>query len=181
MLRLKHCLRRHIESTSRNEFKQRFPYFLGTFPATIGWVSQQTLKTARAVWRWGGKRKESLQLHLQNLNICIEKAIEKCWLAGITLLMTSLPLVRAFTWFSMFVYSCTFALFLLYADRSVNVEPQRELEVEFKFQRCSCKIFFPLPPHHQSNPESPRLVCDKRRLQTCRLAGTRGKPCCGML
>ena len=80
--------------------------------------------------------------------------------------MTSLPLVRAFTWFSMFVYSCTFALFLLYADRSVNVEPQRELEVEFKFQRCSCKIFFPLPPHHQSNPESPRLVCDKRRLQT---------------
>ena len=69
--------------------------------------------------------------------------------------MTSLPLVRAFTWFSMFVYSCTFALFLLYTDRSVNVEPQRELEVEFKFQRCSCKIFFPLPPHHQEQPGEP--------------------------
>ena len=70
--------------------------------------------------------------------------------------MTSLPLVRAFTWFSMFVYSCTFALFLLYTDRSVNVEPQRELQVEFKFQTSSCKIFFPLPPHHQSNPEEPK-------------------------
>ena len=89
--------------------------------------------------------------------------------------MTLLPLVYAFTCFSMFVYSCTFALYLLHADwrksdRSVNVEPQRELEVEFKFQRRSCKISFPLPPRHQSNPESPRLVRDKRRLQTCRLA-----------
>ena len=92
--------------------------------------------------------------------------------------MTLLPLVHAFTCFSMFVYSCTFALFLLHpdwpkSDRSVNVEPQRELEVEFKFQRSSCKISFPLPPHHQSNLESPRLVCDKRRLQTCRLAGNK--------
>ena len=46
LLRLKLCLRRHIESTSRNEFKRRFSYFLATFRATIGSMSQQTLRTA---------------------------------------------------------------------------------------------------------------------------------------
>ena len=46
LLRVKHCLQRHIESTSRNELKRRFSYFLATFRATIGSVSQQTLRTA---------------------------------------------------------------------------------------------------------------------------------------
>ena len=46
LLRLKHCLRRHIERTARNEFKRRFSHFLATFRATIGSVSQQTLRTA---------------------------------------------------------------------------------------------------------------------------------------
>ena len=31
------------------------------------------------------------------------------------------------------------------------------LEVEFKFQRCSCKLSFLLPPHRQSAP--PRRAC----------------------
>ena len=30
----------------------------------------------------------------------------------------------------------------------------RELEVEFKFQRRSCKLFFLFPPRRQSTPES---------------------------
>ena len=34
LLRLKHCLRRHIESTSRNEFKRKVSHFLATFRAT---------------------------------------------------------------------------------------------------------------------------------------------------
>ena len=46
LLRLKHCLWRHIERTSRNEFKRRFSHFLATFRATIGSASQQTLRTA---------------------------------------------------------------------------------------------------------------------------------------
>ena len=44
------------------------------------------------LWRRGGKRRESLQLRLQNLNICIEKDDTKCRLADMTLVMTSLPL-----------------------------------------------------------------------------------------
>ena len=46
LLRLKHCLRSCIKSTSHNEFKQRFTLFLATFRATIGSVSQQILRTA---------------------------------------------------------------------------------------------------------------------------------------
>ena len=45
----------------------------------------------RGWWR-GGKRKESLQLRLWNLNICIEKVDAKCSLAEVTLVMISLPL-----------------------------------------------------------------------------------------
>ena len=39
LLRLKHCLRRHVECTSRNEFERRFSRLLATFRATIGSVS----------------------------------------------------------------------------------------------------------------------------------------------
>ena len=41
-------LRRHIESTSCNEFKRRFLYFLATSHATIGSVSH---KNSRRRWR----------------------------------------------------------------------------------------------------------------------------------
>ena len=46
---------------------------------------------------WGGRRKESLQLRLLIMNICIEKVDVKCWLAEMTLVMI-------FRCFSMFVY-----------------------------------------------------------------------------
>ena len=61
-------------------------------------------KFSRALWWQGGKRKESLQLRLWNLNICIKKIDPKCWLAGMTLVMLSIPLVHAFTCFSLFLY-----------------------------------------------------------------------------
>jgi len=35
-------------------------------------------KLSGALWRRGGKRKDSLQLRLWNLNICIEKVDAKC-------------------------------------------------------------------------------------------------------
>ena len=51
---------------------------------------------ASSLGRSGGKRKESLQLRLWNLNICIEKVNAKCLLAEMTLLVASLPLAFAF-------------------------------------------------------------------------------------
>ena len=59
------------------------------------------------LWRQSGKRKESLQLYLWNLNICIEKVNEKCWLVEVTLVMMSLPLVC--------VFQCLFTLLLVSA------------------------------------------------------------------
>ena len=77
----------------------------------------------RAFWRRGGKRNESLQLRLQNLNIHIEKVDAKCWLAEMTLVMTSLPLARVF---QCFLHSRSFPLRTDWrkSDSSVDVEPQ---------------------------------------------------------
>ena len=55
-----------------------------------------TSKLFRALWWQGGKRKESLQLHLWNLNVYIEKVDVKCWVAEMTLVTTSLPLAHVF-------------------------------------------------------------------------------------
>ena len=44
----------------------------------------------------GAKKKDSLQQRLLNLNIYIEKVDVKCWLAEMTLVMTSLSLARVF-------------------------------------------------------------------------------------
>ena len=62
-----------------------------------------------ALWRRGGKRKESLQLRLRNLNICIEKVDTKCRLADMTLIMTLLPLAL--------VFQCLFTFTLVSAMR----------------------------------------------------------------
>ena len=62
---------------------------------------------SRVLWRQSRKRKESLQLHLWNLNIYIEKVNEKCWLVETTLVMMSLPLVC--------VFQCLFTLPLVSA------------------------------------------------------------------
>ena len=61
LLRLKHYLRRHIERTSRNEFKRRFSSFLATVRATIGSMSQQTLRTAVYSWEFKMATKKTAQ------------------------------------------------------------------------------------------------------------------------
>ena len=88
----------------------------------------------RALWR-GGKKKESLQLRLWNLNICIEKVDAQCWSAEMTLVMTSLPLARVSR-------QCLFTFVLVSASRWLaenwqlsRRETTGKLEVEFKFQR----------------------------------------------
>ena len=89
----------------------------------------------------GKKKESSLQLHLWNLNICIEKVDAKCWLVEMTLVMMSR------------VFQCLFTFTLVSTPLSL-VEiwqlswqgASGELEVEFKFQRHSCNLsFLPLP------------------------------------
>ena len=101
----------------------------------------------------GKKKESSLQLHLWNLNICIEKVDAKCWLVEMTLAMMSLPLAH--------VFQCLFTFTLVSTPLSLAEIWQLswqgasgELEVEFKFQRHSCKLSFLPPPCRQSALES---------------------------
>ena len=80
-------------------------------------------------------------------------SLEVEYLAKMTLIMTSLPLQR--------VFQCLFTLALVSASRWLVEIWQLsrrgatgELEVEFKFQKRSCKLSFSFPPCRQSAPES---------------------------
>ena len=66
---------------------------------TFGGLWKRTFKAAFSL---ACERKESLQLHLWNLNIGINKIYAKFCLAEMTFVMTSLPFG---TCFSMFVYT----------------------------------------------------------------------------
>ena len=100
---------------------------------------------------WAGKRKERLQLRLWNLSIiCIEA---KCWLAEMTLVMTSFPLARVFQ--CLFTFALNSALLWLAEIWQLSRRgATRELEVELKFQKRSCKLSFFFVPRRQSAPES---------------------------
>ena len=120
---------------------------------TISPFNEPVSKLFGELWRRGEKRKESLHLRLCNLNIWIENVEAKCWLAEMTLVMTSLPLAR--------VFQCLFTFALVSASRWLAEIWQLsrkgatgELEVEFKFQRRRRKLSFLFPPHRQSAPES---------------------------
>ena len=80
------------------------------------------------LWRWGGKRKDSLLLCLWNLNICIKKIDANCWLVEMTLVMTSLPLACAFMCFSMFFYIilCSFTLQADWRKSDCSVDGQSQ-------------------------------------------------------
>ena len=86
-----------------------------------------------ALWRQGRKRKESLQLRLWNLNICIEKVDAKSWLA------------------EMIVFSSRWLVEIWQLIQRGAIE---EAELEFKFQRRNCKFSFLFPPRRQSVPKS---------------------------
>ena len=94
-------------------------------------------KLSGVPWRWGGKRKENLLLHLWNLTI--EKVnVECCRLAEMTLVMMSLPLAR----FKLcFFYICTHFRFALIGGNLTGQLTQGATG-EFKFQRHSCKLSF---------------------------------------
>ena len=78
-------------------------------------------------------------------------------------MMTSLPLARAFTCFSMFsLHSRSFPLCADWrkSDSSVDGESQGNWEAEFKFQRrCKLQAFlpFPAPPLERPKEHACRL------------------------
>ena len=131
----------------------------------VSLACEQALRGALAAER--GERKESVQLRLWNLNICIKKVNAKCWLADMTL-------VCLFT-FALVSTSCWLAEIWQLSRRGAT----GELEVEFKFQRRSYKLSFLFLPRHQIAPKSllagyclprfiataPHLTDDLKRVQ----------------
>ena len=115
------------------------------------WLAYLSLTCKQALcgaWVAGRETEGELATHLWNLDVCIEKVDAKCWLAEMTLVMTSLPLARAF--------QCLFTLVLVSVPRwlaEIWQFSQRgatgELEVEFKFQRHCCKFSFLFQPRCQ--------------------------------
>ena len=109
--------------------------------AAVSLACEQAL---RGLWWQGGKRKESLQLRLWNLNICIKKVYVKCWLAEMTLVMMSLP--------KALVFQCLFTFVLVSTSRWLA---ESEWEPQGNWQtRRSCKLSFLFPPSPQSAPDS---------------------------
>ena len=87
--------------------------------------------------------KESLQLRLWNLNICIEKVDAKCCLAEMTLVMISLSMARAFQCLFIFVLvsfnriSGNLAAQLTGSHRGIGEIPETQLHA---------LLPFPVPP-----------------------------------
>ena len=88
-----------------------------------------------------------------------ENVDAKCWLAEMTLAMTSLPLARVFRY--VFFFFFFFTLALVSASRWLAEIGQLSwrgatgaLEVEFNFERRICKLSFLFPPRRQSTPDS---------------------------
>ena len=101
----------------------------------------------------GKGRRPCNSVHLWNLNICIEKVDAKCWLAKMTLVMTSLHLARVFQ--RLFTFAPVSASRWLVEIWQLSWRAATgELEVEFKFPRHSCKLSFLFAPLRQSAPES---------------------------
>ena len=99
-----------------------------------------------------GKGRRACNHIFWNLNICIEKVDTKCWLAEMTLLMTSLPLACVFQ--CLFIFALISAwCWLTEIWQLSRWGTTGELEKEFKFQRRSCKLSFLLLPRCQSAPE----------------------------
>ena len=116
---------------------------------------EQALR-ARHLWWRGGKGKESLQLCLWKLNICIAKVDAKSWLVKMTLVMTSLPLARVFQCllsFALVSTPCWLAEIWQLSWRGATGE------VEFKFQRCSRRLSFLFLPPCQNALESLLTGC----------------------
>ena len=107
-----------------------------------------------AVWWRGGKRKESLQLRLWNLNVCIEKVYAKCsWLAEMTLVMRHYPW---HVFFNVCLHSRSFPLCADWRkfDSSVDEEPQGNWRWNSNSRDVVSSSPSSFPRRRQSAPES---------------------------
>ena len=138
------------------EKRKLFKFLLSQPSAIFGLSSLQASFSGALCWP-GGKRKESLQLLLWNLNICIEKVDAKCWLAEVTWVMTSVPLARVFQ--SLFTSSLiSTSHWLAEIWQLSRWRATGKLEVEFKFQRqLQALLPFPAPPSEHPGDLAHRL------------------------
>ena len=120
------------------------------------------------LWQRGGKRKGSLQLRLWNLNICIKKVNAKCWLAEMTLVMTSLLLAHVFQCFFTFTLvsaSCWLAeIWQLSRGGATG-----ELEVEWN----SRDVVVRAPSFSHPAARAPQRACSQASLMNPKWAMTR--------
>ena len=112
-------------------------------------------KLSRALWRRGGKRKGSLQLHLWNLNICMKKLTRNAdWQDDI-----SKDVIILGKCVSIFVYICSRLHFAL-IGRNLTAHVYRELQGNWNWNSNSreiqvvCKISFLFPSRRESARES---------------------------
>ena len=135
-----------------------------------------------ALWRRGGKRKESLQLRLWNLKICIEKFEAKCWLAEMTLVMTSLPLG---TCFSMFVYIRARFRFSLIGENLTTQSTWSNRGIGGGIQIPETKLEallpFPTTPPERSGELARRLTQHCQMLHAMLRPFAHPVACCGVL
>ena len=108
----------------------------------------------------GGKRKESLQLRLWNLNICNEIVDAKCWLAEMAFVMTSLPLARVF---NIWLHLRSFPLRAdcRKSDSSVDRKPQGS----WRWNSNPRKVVASSPSFSRPAATAPRRACS--RLSSC--------------
>ena len=121
---------------------------------TYWWDDKPATKLSGALWRRDCKRKERLQLHFRNLNICIEKVNVKCWLAEMTLVMTSLLLARVFQHLFTFALVSTSCSDWRKSNSSVDREPQGNWRWNSNYRDVVASSPFLFPPRQQSAPES---------------------------
>ena len=117
---------------------------------------QQALRGALEARR---ERKESLQLRLWNLNICIEKVDAKCWLAEMTLVMTSLSLAR--------VFQCLFTFALVSASRWLaesDSSVDGELQGNWRWNSNSREVVASSPSFSRPVARAPRTACSLAKL-----------------
>ena len=124
------------------------------FP-TLCWPSIKPASKPSRAWP-GGKREESLQLRLWNLNICIEKVQAKCWLVEMTLVMTSLPLAR--------VFQCLFTFALVSTSRwlveiSSESSVDGELQGNWRWNSNSRDVVASSPFFSRPAARAPRRAC----------------------
>ena len=118
----------------------------------LDWTKEVRSSRKSSLGRSGGgagKGRRACNYVAQYLSFCIENVDANCWLAEMTLVMTSLPLTRLF--------QCLFSFALVSASRwlaKIWQHSRRGTTGDLEFQRRGCKLSFLFPLRRQSATES---------------------------